>query len=815
MSNESAYSIYADSRPMRVLYLLENSPSSFSVFDYISERNRNCWGGRFCPIILAKGGNLTQEQLDFIKNYDPDVVKCIGNIKKGVIKKVNLVVTPYQFSIDALNNEYIRVEPESERAEYLPNESFISMITKTEASSCQLVLFDMQDLKDDDIKKFIIRNFGILDTIYSTKKSLESVNTISIKVSDGASLVEALKTLREARNIIFPIQFCATHCPVNEIERQNFEETLDICIGDSLMDIIFSWNKSLSVPYWKRSHINSFWVPKSLLRSIEFVKYFDLFIQRYSKSYTSFGYESIRIISHSLNIKNLNDFGDKITSGYFYHKKIEKLENKQTFASYVKFFTFDRLKNGLQYFRLNSSEEELIISPPLSPEIIKNSGSWMVDLYVNKGVQDLYYSNLETWLQLPAKNILAHSVLPGSPSRITRNGLPSCVARAPFSEPIAENGNVIKFRMIAEDELFRSLMLSNSKAFRNTSYYAEDARKNILDKEYINDSEISSSGRYLMGFVGNFSGLSYAHNFFSQKYWNHVLNYLSGKDPEKDRKLINDLKNKIQRDVRRGNVPAQDAESMALYLLDLAKKYDLPSHKGVSYEIFEKSLFLKDARLNDGNLSKKKKAAILNELKCDLREEMNELIQLGVLLMGYYLKCPNCGFAEWRNLKDVSQEVSCRGCNYSFFLEAEQKISYRLNSLIQSGIAKYNLVPVVVTFAKLFQRARHFFAFYPSMDVFAPKKSTPFTDVDLICIVDGKLILGECKLHSDDFKQKDYEKMEIVAKALRPSELVFAALHGTETVNIKNKLKELEDKLSPLEIKVKWIGENYIPHIDK
>ncbi len=812
-----AYSIYADNRPIKVVYLIANASrypaNAAKAIDNIISRNQSFWGGRFSPILILNSGTLNADQMSFLKTFDPDIIKFIGPLKTAALRKINLVSHPYHIDQTEIDGEYVNTEIHDTRVEYLPTPELIAKINRTLPNDSQIVLFDIKELKDEDIRRFIIRNFGIIEESYSLRV-LEQAVKLKLEVKDLDSLIKAFEEINNARNIVFPIQLSAFPCTLTEIERKNYEETFHICIGDNVRDVVFSWNNPLTQPQWRRSYINSLWVPSGLARDERFSKSLGTLIRRFSKSFTSWGTEKVVVESHSVKKSTLEKFVEALDVQGFLRTEILELENKQVFPEYIDFFTFDILKTGMQYFRLHSKEESLQLECPLGKTHVKNGGHWMTDFYVNKGNKDLYYSNLESWLQLPSHNLLAHNIFPGTPSRITNRGLPSCLVQMPFSEPIAEDRNVVKFKMISDGSIFRGMMLSNSKAFQNRTWYNDDSRKKKIEVEYIRDSEISSSGKYLMGFVGNFQGLSNAERFLSDDYWIEIMNYLSGKGAEKDKNLLGPLTNKIAGDIKKGRVSIKDPENLATYLLGLAKSYDLPSVTGASYDIFERSLDKKNAKYQDEKASPKKRREMKVQAEEEVREEMNDLIELGILLMGFYLRCPSCGFAEWRVLDEASQHLNCKGCNYSYTLNSEHRWSYRLNSLVQAGIAKHGLVPVVRALSNLSQRARHFFAFYPSLDVFSPGGKAAFTDIDLLCVVDGRLILGECKESSSGFKPKDFDNMLKVAKALRPAEVFFCAFSGTQTQAIKTKMTEMLVELEPLNIEVKWMGAEYIPHID-
>jgi hypothetical protein len=67
-----------------------------------------------------------------------------------------------------------------------------------------------------------------------------------------------------------------------------------------------------------------------------------------------------------------------------------------------------------------------------------------------------------------------------------------------------------------------------------------------------------------------------------------------------------------------------------------------------------------------------------------------------------------------------------------------------LNELVIKFYEGTGGYPVVLALAKLSNFARNSFIYYGSLDIFN-KNNKPITDVDIVCMKDGKLIIGEAK----------------------------------------------------------------------
>jgi hypothetical protein len=83
---------------------------------------------------------------------------------------------------------------------------------------------------------------------------------------------------------------------------------------------------------------------------------------------------------------------------------------------------------------------------------------------------------------------------------------------------------------------------------------------------------------------------------------------------------------------------------------------------------------------------------------------------------------------------------------------------YRLNSLVRVATSFHGTIPLLITLGQLMFDARSSFIFMPSLDLFDKAKDgdsrryNHWGEVDLVCIKDGKFILGEVKQSVGLFK---------------------------------------------------------------
>src|ERR1044071_8926354 len=178
--------------------------------------------------------------------------------------------------------------------------------------------------------------------------------------------------------------------------------------------------------------------------------------------------------------------------------------------------------------------------------------------------------------------------------------------------------------------------------------------------------------------------------------------------------------------------------------------------------------------------------------------EPSEMLELGILLLGLSQACPRCGSANWYQVNEVNQNLNCTGCRFTFSLPAEPKWSYRLSSLVQQGIALHGLVPVVLVLGQILRWSRSSFFFAPPLDIFEAKSSSKYeklSDLDIVCISDGKLIIGEIKLNQDLFHLEQMLKLADVASAISADTLLFSSLDVQPKHNTLEKINKVKERL--------------------
>ncbi len=152
---------------------------------------------------------------------------------------------------------------------------------------------------------------------------------------------------------------------------------------------------------------------------------------------------------------------------------------------------------------------------------------------------------------------------------------------------------------------------------------------------------------------------------------------------------------------------------------------------------------------------------------------LDTLVSTAVLVPGFRLKCAACGFSDWHSLDDVGTTWRCRGCSRTARTPPGLKLHYALEHSAARAIASGQHLPLAVA-ALLQAEAEHSFFWETELCLYRSARDTdPECDLDLLCVVDGRVIIGECD-RSGKFSKPDMDKLLSIAPTVRAKEVILA-----------------------------------------
>lgn len=131
---------------------------------------------------------------------------------------------------------------------------------------------------------------------------------------------------------------------------------------------------------------------------------------------------------------------------------------------------------------------------------------------------------------------------------------------------------------------------------------------------------------------------------------------------------------------------------------------------------------------------------------------------------------------------------TCKGCNNKYELPVEPDFAYKLNDLVKNNIfqtptSRDGNLTVIRTLSWLSNHGFNSFGYTAQLNLFSGVHPTKICgDIDIFCIENGKLIIGEAKHDSKAFAEnhnKSLKSLVEVAKDIRPDKVVLSCSEDT------------------------------------
>jgi hypothetical protein len=199
-------------------------------------------------------------------------------------------------------------------------------------------------------------------------------------------------------------------------------------------------------------------------------------------------------------------------------------------------------------------------------------------------------------------------------------------------------------------------------------------------------------------------------------------------------------------------------------------------------------LFLIEQSADDGHvvyLQEERRAFISYDgvSRCvgsDAARVIDELVGKDILKRGLALLCNRCRLASWYDLAHLTKDFTCRRCGQTQqFTKAnwkspdEPRWYYALAETVYQCYT-HNSYLTILALDHLRARSKAGFEYLPEIDVLDFPSQGEKHEIDIACLVDNLIVIGECK--TEALRPRDARKYEALAAMLgrRPDDIVFA-----------------------------------------
>lgn len=779
--SNKTFLVNSRARPRRIAFLLDPTDCPDELFDSLFYSNYVIWGGRLNPIIPVVSGEISDSYWELLRFCDPDIIYSYCDISGDVIRHLDHELCPLKMIRH-------RTLGPADRAQYAPSvcreqvdiSSLYPIILRRKTFGRRrprvLTSTTSSDWAD---RRFVLRNFGLFEERDSFKLFPEDQEKMTIDDSWNAEKL-LFELSRRGSPIVFPFQAAAAFAehPVPD-EDYRFEYCL--IIGDDAQAWIYFWNRIFLLSDFHRSDWQSLCIPIQAFESQAFRDTLRAFLNKFVYRSGS-SLPAVDLVSFVLSTEELDRIRiDSLSSvnAIFRPEKLTINEYPPIAAKRRSFPGF--VQSGISMFEPDRTTRQQaagcknLLKIPES-DLLSDRGAWMMDLRVEYVPIHHFYSNERLWWMLPRRRELANLFLPGRQARISSD----------FSIS-TEMGKESVFELSIPSE---SSVISSALGAGFQFCWSEGFKTDSIKPRYVHIKS-SDKGDYTHGVLELFGGLLSAGGFFENVFWRKTVEHLSKRKTPDEAKELERIRNKLtkQREILANAASGEDRALSWLsrqvlliardqHMLDEDTSFfALNKHFHEQREEFmaKNPTFRKDSS-EEGIRADRERATM------DLRESLQSLTDARIYRQGVRLHCRNCGTNYWGEINEVRQQNHCHGCGATISLSVESPWRYRLNTLIRNAVAFHGLIPVILTLYELrHTHARHFFLFAPGVELYnADSGEGPSAELDIVSIMDGKLIIGEVKTNSEELNQSGIEKLADLAKSIEADAVVIGCYQDSK-----------------------------------
>src|SRR5208282_5642855 len=120
-----------------------------------------------------------------------------------------------------------------------------------------------------------------------------------------------------------------------------------------------------------------------------------------------------------------------------------------------------------------------------------------------------------------------------------------------------------------------------------------------------------------------------------------------------------------------------------------------------------------------------------------------------VFYRGLILKCASCSDVSWFSIAEITHTFTCRRCGRnqqytksSWKHPGEPSWFYKLDEIVYQALLNNSIAPIL-TLGALREKTKDSFLFCPELRIRAQGDEKHFMELDICCIPDGQLCIGE------------------------------------------------------------------------
>ncbi|MCL4279312.1 MAG: hypothetical protein KJZ60_06430, partial [Ignavibacteriaceae bacterium] len=176
----------------------------------------------------------------------------------------------------------------------------------------------------------------------------------------------------------------------------------------------------------------------------------------------------------------------------------------------------------------------------------------------------------------------------------------------------------------------------------------------------------------------------------------------------------------------------------------------------------------------------------------DFDHALAALVSLKIFFQGYEWSCQKCGSDNWSSVDELKTSNICEVCGREMDISPQGiEWNYSINKRLLDALYKDSILADLWALGTLLEHAFETFYYVPQSALYKKYDNpNPCAEIDIICIREGILILGEAKLNSSNFSEKQINALLDIAKEINPDAILLACIENDDG-NIFTKARQL------------------------
>lgn len=818
--------IHATPRPIRVAYLLEDGLDAHAWLDAIFAECFGRHGGRQSLIIPVADGVISERYKEWLRFLDPDFVLLLTYDNQALVPVLvdllaDTTILERKRDREAMEKHpSVRVDaPGLTALSWLPYLKIVSSFLRAKPD----FILDRYPAWADD--GFIGDNFGTLnDSVnpFPVHKQL-GVRGLILTPKDAPAnrwhfgTVEADEVL-DGYDVIDRMSknsSIATLGQLSNLYSQQYRTehpwTKGFClvVGDNFEDRISCWNAGLLFDDAQNQTFKTMRVPAAIrsdeIRTGQIANFLRL------RNWIGGGNGPTRVVvrSHSLGTADVQEFIEqlrKITMSNVDFSVIESLDDcippdmKQIYPAYH----FGNPPPPTAETAIRDAMTIVTVPEPMhlgycaGMHPIFSQGCWFVDLEIDRLYDNSRFANIREKWMLPSRPQLIRQFCGTTSARLLRHGSISVradIIKRDVEVKQPEDGNI--FYAILSD---------------TPHYLYQDMRTSTVNAVAYKHSVLSDKGRYLQGMLGMFGSLSGFEEVLSNHFWRSQFENMAAPAQEQQEEVIRDLKLRMK--ATDGTLQINDDagwQKLAERIIQISSRLRVPRQKTRYSKLFEAWKVELNAAIDaDGNL-KGRRDEILAEAPDDLKRSLSFLLERGVFYRGHEWSCRHCLHRNWVSVDFLKDIMQCEVCREDHQLPIDVALDFRLNEFFATCLREHDTITVAWALSALREKSKSCFIFAPQTALYRDypenQRDKPDRELDVVCIVDGKFVIGEVKASVVKIAKSDIEDLALAAQELGADVAILMAMTGDH--GLMDEKKQQLRALLPVTIEIKSLVSDW------